>query len=448
MSPSWEEMAIQVVAHGRPGDLKSAALGWEALLRNLNSVKTSLDTNVTDLGESWKGDAYDAFKTHIAQISQKIQDLNDEANRQGTIVGSLNESARLIEDAQRNFPIPNAALGDILEARNGHVDVPSGFFDYKLKLEAGFFESGPVEFINSIGDSVRDVFTRESEDAERIWKALDGNVRTESNNTPQGIYANPTPSKVSEDGAYDTSSPGGGASGVAGGGGAGGGAKTPSMNPPGVGSVSPPGVGSPPGIGDDMPPIAKTPSIDTGTGGFDPEIGSGSPPGTGSIDPADRRGTGLAGAGGGIGSGGGVGGLGSGGGLGSAGGIGTGGLGAGGGASGLGSGGGIGAGGIPGGGSLGKGVSAGAGGLAGMGAGAGAGAGKGAGKGGAGKGGKPSLSGGVAGGAGKGGAGRPGAGGLGGGQGAGFGNEEERSTWLQEDDDVWGGGDAAPGVLR
>ncbi len=75
-------MAIQVVAHGRPGDLKSAALGWEALLRNLASVKTSLDTNVKDLGEAWKGDAYNAFKTHIEAISKKIQDLDDEANRQ------------------------------------------------------------------------------------------------------------------------------------------------------------------------------------------------------------------------------------------------------------------------------------------------------------------------------------------------------------------------------
>lgn len=185
MSPSWEEMAIQVVAHGRPGDLKSAALGWEALLRNLNSVKTSLDTNVTDLGESWKGDAYEAFKTHIEGISKKIQDLNDEANRQGTIVGTLNQTAALIEEAQRDFPIPNAALGDILEARDGHVDVPTGFFDYKLKLEAGFFNSGPIELINDIGDSVRDVFTRESEDAERIWDALNGDVRTESNKTPQ-----------------------------------------------------------------------------------------------------------------------------------------------------------------------------------------------------------------------------------------------------------------------
>jgi hypothetical protein len=200
---------------------------------------------------------------------------------------------------------------------------------------------------------------------------------------------------------------GGGGSGLPGGGHGG----IPGGGSPGVGVHNHPGPGLPhvpgggiPGGGDPHPP-GGGPGI---PGGGGPGLPGGSP-----YDPNSA----LAG-------GGGVGGIGSPGGLGS-GGLGTGGLGSGGGPGGLGSGLGPGAGG----GAFGAGT-----------AGAGAGGGR---AGGSGAGGRAAGAGTGRGGTGTGVAGSPMHGGRGGEQ-----EERERSTWLTEDEDVWGGDtDAPPPVI-
>ncbi|MDR7278536.1 WXG100 family type VII secretion target [Catenuloplanes atrovinosus] len=448
---SWENIVNQVVIDGRPGDLRTAALGWEAVLRNLNSVKTSLDQNVKDLGTVWKGEAYEAFKKHIETISEKIQKVADEANGGGGggVVASLNKTADDLHAAQEKIPIPIAMQPDVMEARNSYLTIPIGSFENAIKVDI----AGAMGAYRDLGNAltgglaqkvwtaVQDAVTNGSDEALGYWKTLNGQVADTTEVTPAGTpvdVANQTPYEQVPTGS---GGPSGGVGGVSGGGGMGGAPKL-GADPSGIGSGGIPGGGA----YDPTGGSPYTPPINDGTSGFDPDAGTGYTPGVDTgFDPKTGSGTGLAGAGGGLGTGGlGGGGLGSGG----LSGLGAGGLGAGGG-----SGGGIGSGGLPGGGALGKPVSgaalggmAGMAGMGGMGAGAGA---RGAGKGGAGKGGKPMLSGGVAGG--KSGAGRPGAAGLagmGGGPGAGFGGEEERSTWLQEDEDVWGGGDAAPGVLR
>ncbi|MDP9791628.1 putative membrane protein [Catenuloplanes nepalensis] len=461
---SWENIVNQVVIDGRPGDLRTAALGWEAVLRNLNSVKTSLDTNVTDLGTVWKGDAYEAFKTHIETISEKIQHVVDEANGTGSggVVTSLNQAADDLHAAQEVIPVPIAMQPEVMQARDAHLAIPIGSFENAIRVDI----AGAMGTYRDIGNAVtfglaekvwtavQDALTNGSEEALQHWRTLNGQVADTAAATPAGTPVGYQSFAPTEEVPLGSGGPSGGVGGGPGGGGGGGAPKLGAGAPSGIGSVSPTG-GSP--FDSSIGNTPYTPPINDSTGGFDPEVGTGYTPGGGAdFDPSTPTGTGLAGAGGGLGTGGlGAGGLGSGG-LSGLGGAGAGGLGAGGGlgsAGGLGAGG---AGGIPGGGALGKPVSGaglaglGAAGMGGMGAGAGA---KGAGKGGAAKGGKPMLSGGVAPGtgAGKGGAGRAGAGGMagmGGGHGAGFGGEEERSTWLQEDDDVWGGGDAAPGVLR
>ncbi|GAB3427461.1 WXG100 family type VII secretion target [Flindersiella endophytica] len=219
---------------------------------------------------------------------------------------------------------------------------------------------------------------------------------------------------------------GGGGAGVGGGGGMPGGGSVPgggkvpgggSYDPPGGSTYDPPGGTDGPGGGTYDPP--GNPPTDTIPGGpdggsYDPKApgggydGSGTG-GSGGVDiggeTARSGGGGIGGSGTFGGSGGGVGGFGTG-----PGGTGTGagGLGAGAGGGGVGPGGAFGAGG-------------------GMGAGGGAGAGAG----GAGGGG---MMGGMMGG---------GMGGAGGGMGE-DGQEAQRNTWLEEDEDVWGADDDAP----
>src|SRR5262245_50223046 len=102
----WTTMVKEVVIAGRPADVESAGLGWDALLKTMGEVKQSLDTNVKDLAASWKGQAYDDFKKHIEGISEALQDLIDQAKRQNGIAQSLKDAAKKLAEAQAAMPVP------------------------------------------------------------------------------------------------------------------------------------------------------------------------------------------------------------------------------------------------------------------------------------------------------------------------------------------------------
>jgi len=379
----WTTMVRKVVIAGRPADVQSAALGWDALLQTLGEIRQSLDDNVKDLATFWKGKAYDDFSKHIDGISKALQDLVDQAKRQNGIAQSLKDAAQRLGEAQAAMPVPAECMGEILAARNGVVTIPLGFCEAHLR--SSFFNNSVVKKVAGIEDTFRSLLTDVEGDAQRAYDKVNDDYKGVSQNTPESV----TPSQLG-----------------------------------GSGSDKPNLGGAGPGTG-----AGHVPKLDpNGPLGTDPFQGS-----TPTQDPwgygtgADPVGTepfesGLAGAGGGpvgagLGSGSGLGrlggaGLGSGGGLGAAG-LGGGGLGAGG----------LGSGGIPGGGSLGMPVS-----------GAGMAAGRGGGRSGTGRGG----------------AGRGAGGGMMGGGRGGEGTEgDERSTWLQEDEDPWGAdNDAPPSVLR
>jgi hypothetical protein len=368
----WTTMVREVVVAGRPSDVESAALGWEALLRTMGEVKQSLDDNVKDLATFWKGKAYDDFKKHIDGISKGLQDLIDQAKHQHGIAQSLKDAAQRLSAAQAAMPVPAESLGEILEARKGVVTIPLGFCEAHLR--SSFFSSGPVKFIAGIEDTFRSLLTDVEEDAQRAYDKVNDDYKGVSRNAPTSV----TPTGSISPQADKPNLTGGG----------------PGTRPGGVPKLD---AKSP--LGTD--PFASTTPKDQW--------------GYGSGNDAYVPESGLAGAGGGpVGAGLGPDGLGSGTGLGGlGGGLGAGGAGAGLGAAGLGKGG------IPGGGSLGMPVS-----------GASMAAGRGGGRGGAGRGG----------------AGRGGM--MGGRGGEGGGDGDERSTWLQEDEDPWGAdNDAPPPVL-
>lgn len=455
---SWEKMCEELVVAGRPGDLRTAALGWEQLIGNLREVEESLDRNIGDLGKHWKGPAYESFKVHLEQIVADLGKTIKDAEERDGVVQSLRAAADDLSAAQEAFPVPAACWNDVLEARNGKARISlAGVFE--AKINADFL--GVFELHAKAADMVNDWIFDKTEDAEKVFNAARGDYLIRDRGMPGDTVVG-----TAVDTGYTTPELGSG----------------PKISAPGAG----PGLGASgagPQVEGAKMPGTVTPFGESPSGGYkNPGIGHlgeppapGTTPGGGYTPPKDDYdyGTGLAGAtpglGGGLGAGGGLGG----GGLGGGAGLGGGGLGSGGG----GLGGGAAAGMIAGGGSLGKPVTP-AMGMMGGGAGAGAGRGaggarsgvKGAGAGlGAGAGGMI----GGAGGAGTKGAGARGAGaaamgagagarGVGGGRGAGmvggmgpsagYGGADEvadRSSWLEEDEDVWGAeGEAPPGVLR
>ncbi|MFK3981393.1 WXG100 family type VII secretion target [Micromonospora sp. NPDC050397] len=445
MAKSWEEMCQEVVIDGRPGDVASAALGWQELLKNLGSVKESLETNIKDLGTVWKGEAYEAFKTRIELHATDAGRMIEDAEKGDGIVLALNNAADKLTQAQRDFPIPATCVNDVLEARDGKLTIGIGFFEAKVAPDF----LGWLDPITAVADWIND----RSEEAAQVYARVGNDYQNQAPNMPG--EAGPPQVLTDRPEIPDLDDGGGGNGNV----------RVPKTADIGNTGNLDPSLGRidnpDPRIGQ---PDARIDRPDTSA--LRPDTGqiptTGNIPGTGGID--GEYGSGLAGAAPSLGSG-----------------LGTGGLP---GASGMGggaglSGGGAGAGSIPGGGALGRpvvptmppmmggGAAAGGKGAGGRGAGGRLGAGGrfGAGAGG----GMGGMAGGMAGGAGAGGgrgagghgAGAPGARGVGGGRagfaggvgpggaGAGYGEEETpRNTWLEEDDDVWGaGGDGTPGVL-
>lgn len=427
-------MAREVLVEGRPADVQSAALGWKELIKNLDQVRESLETNVKDLGAVWKGPAYKSFKTHIEGLAKNAETIVDDIDKPGrgkvSIVTTLETAASQLEQAQSKMPIPAACVGDVMAARNGEITLGIGLFETRVK--ADLMGSWPVEQLGKLGDWVTGWFSDQEGEARQVYNEVNDNFKDRAMEAPSSV--NPGTRDDLKPDIPDLKTGGGG------GGGGGGVPKVGGM--PDIGGAKSPDVGNLPQIDGGKPDLGSTAHPDLSTPGTGNLPGSGYP-GTGG--PDDGYGTGLAGAGAPTTTG-----LGSGSGLGGGGGAGLSGGGAGGG--------------IPGGGALGKAVSPGlppmmGGGAAGAG-GRGAGGRLGAGKPGMGGMMSPGMAGGAGGrgAGGKAGAGRPGgamagrggAGGMGHG-GAGYAEEEQpRNTWLEEDEDVWGaGGDGgAPGILR
>jgi uncharacterized protein YukE len=419
--PSWEEVIAMVVIPGQPEAIRAAAGSWEMLLRGVQQVQTGLSDLSTGL-QSWEGSAGEAYRGHLAELTKGLGEITEV---HGSVPANLNKAADSVDKALSKIPIPDDLLHEALAARakfaaTGQLDNqfhPGYFSDL---LFPGFMDlAGQIFGFLTFGlsdkasDMLRDFLTDGDEKAKAAYHELNGEhvgTQTSMEQNAQGKYdtletvANPDFSSVAR--------------------------TAPPSSGPGMGNgtaLQSSGIGG---------PIPNVPS--TGPGGLGPIGGGGGGAGTGGL-----------GAGGG-----GVGGIGGGaggrpGGMTSAAGAIRGGAGALGGMAGAGGGArGTGAAGVRAGGVGGAGGAK-AGGMGGMpmgGAAGGAGGGK-AGAGGS-RTGVPGVAAAKAGGAA--GAGGRGMGPMmgGGAHGGDAGDATDHSTWLQEDEDVWGtDSDAAPPVL-
>ncbi|MBO2454318.1 hypothetical protein J4573_45035 [Actinomadura barringtoniae] len=380
----------------QPGKVKEAANNYTAAGDKFKNAAGVLGAQMTALSGVWKGDDADATIEQMRNLQTSASGLQSTSTQTGKTLDDHATKLQWYKDHK-----PGKGMFGGFSWKDGLVAVaPAG-----LPMLAGKKIGEAFGLIDSEEDKAAKEHMKRL--SERTIQANTAMPERLSTNLPSsGVYNVPPPNN----------SPGATTGGVHGGGGGSGSFKPP--NSGGSGQFTPPGDHG--GSGQFTPPGSHggqytPPGSHGGSGTYDPNGGNHG--GSGTYDPHGGRKGGLAGLpGGGGGAGGGDP-------------FGKGGLG-GGGAGGAGS--------MPGGGAGGAGSmpGGGAGGLAGGMPGAGA---RGAGAGGLGSG--------------KGAAGRGGMGGGMGGAGRGGGGkgeeEQERSTWLSEDEDVWGGndGDTAPPVI-
>ncbi|MEU5527224.1 hypothetical protein ABZ744_09815 [Micromonospora chersina] len=479
---TWERCVREVTLSADPETVGSVGVGWSSLSTGLGYLRDALvgrsfvgpiapgqerphSGGLPGLLAGWKGSGGDAYREHLGEIGKEIEELITHASN---VSGALSRIEGDIRKSVASIPIPlmddfgwnewslpngtelddardgESASGFLAALRKDYQSNPASYADGAFRDKADDLEA-TMKVDGNADDNKRggwwdtkshlDNWYRDNQQAANsAMSPLPAAVETER---PKLVV--PQPKSDSGDYRPDdrkppSGLPGGGGGGIGGGGAGGGFGGGPSLGSTGGGGGGSFGGG---GGGGSLTPPPTTGGPDFG-GGAGGGAGTYTPPSTGAGYPGTGGhdyGSGLAGAGGPT-IGGGTGGLG--GGLNSTG-LGGGGGGFGGGGAGLGSAGGIGGGG------LGAAGAVGMGGIPGM---VGGGNGKvppmtsaasalrnaaGAGAGGL-----------------RGGAGMMGGGMMGGHGGAGHGGSgSEHSSWLTEDDDPWGSGDAAsPGILR
>ncbi|MGW4294266.1 hypothetical protein ACWEH1_14560 [Micromonospora chersina] len=481
---TWERCVREVTLSADPETVGSVGVGWSSLSTGLGYLRDALvgrsfvgpiapgqerphSGGLPGLLAGWKGSGGDAYREHLGDIGKEIEELITHASN---VSGALSRIEGDIRKSVASIPIPlmddfgwnewslpngtelddardgESASGFLAALRKDYQSNPASYADGAFRDKADDLEA-TMKVDGNADDNKRggwwdtkshlDNWYRDNQQAANsAMSPLPAAVETER---PKLVV--PQPRSDSDDYRPDdrkppSGLPGGGGGGVGGGGAGGGFGGGPSLGSTGVGGGGSFGGG---GGGSLTPPPTTGGPDFGGGGGAGGGAGSYTPPSTGAGYPGTGGhdyGSGLAGAGGPSTIGGGTGGLG--GGLHPTG-LGGGGGGFGGGGAGLGSAGGVGGGG------LGAAGAVGMGGIPGM---VGGGNGKvppmtsaasalrnaaGAGAGGL-----------------RGGAGMMGGGMMGGHGGAGHGGSgSEHSSWLTEDDDPWGSGDAAsPGILR
>jgi hypothetical protein len=291
---SWEQMVEEVVARGRPADVEAAAIEWRVLLGNIDGVCAALRENVGGLATDgvWSGAAAEAYARHIAGIADSLAQVAETA-RSGDglgVEGALRKAAQDLAGAQAKMPVPLAAMGDVLSARHGHVSLGPDFFRVRL---SGDQVDAVLE--NSPAAKVIDAFIRNKEQEAR---AVYDQVGDDYSDTTRQA---PSPTAVREAvqagrARPELGSPGGGTSSGGPAAGSSGGARaagflpsTSSPDLPGIGSGAPGG-----GLGGALPPDSVG-NVTAGGGlaGVGPPSTAGLPPAAGLESNASPGGVGA-----------------------------------------------------------------------------------------------------------------------------------------------------------
>ena len=189
---SWEQMVDEVVVRGRPSEVESAAVEWAGLLGVADGVVQALRGAVGDLAARgvWSGPAAEAFGAHVAGIADGLASVVASA-RSGNglgVEGALRKAAGDLSEAQGRMPVPLASMGEVLAARNGHVSIGPGSFAVRLSgaQVAGLVGSSPVA-------AVIDAFVRDKTgEARAVYDRVGDKYGDTSSQAPSGEQLNPT----------------------------------------------------------------------------------------------------------------------------------------------------------------------------------------------------------------------------------------------------------------
>ncbi|WP_412539876.1 hypothetical protein R8Z50_29210 [Longispora sp. K20-0274] len=185
MTVDWSTAVQQVVIQGRPGDVKSAALGWEEVLKRAAGVKATLERDVTDLAQFWTGPAYESYKTHMLGIAKKIGDAIEKVNSGTGVVPSLQEAATRLADAQAAMPVPHSMFGELMAARNGTLSLGPKFCEITISNE--LLKNPVLKFMGSAQDMLEQALHDIEGPALKTYDKVSGEYEGVRRRMPEGL---------------------------------------------------------------------------------------------------------------------------------------------------------------------------------------------------------------------------------------------------------------------
>jgi uncharacterized protein YukE len=179
----WTRLANEVLLAGRPADIEAAADAWEVFVYQLGDAPRNLELDLRELEQNWRGEAADAFATELRQLNKNLALLVEELSRGGGMSAVLHDAAERLAQAQQAMPVPQAAVADLLAARQNDAVLDLGVLE--ARFEADALRSTPAKALAWINDQIRQEVTDAEEKAQQVYDALNKDFEPIADRTPE-----------------------------------------------------------------------------------------------------------------------------------------------------------------------------------------------------------------------------------------------------------------------
>jgi hypothetical protein len=119
----WENIVVDVCVQGLPEKLWEAARQWQAQFALIGNIPRDLRAHKANVAKVWDSAAGRAFQDHLEHLAKQFEDAE---NSLMPAVRLLNDSAEHLYTAITNMPIPNNFVDDIAEAHRGWLNTDGG----------------------------------------------------------------------------------------------------------------------------------------------------------------------------------------------------------------------------------------------------------------------------------------------------------------------------------
>jgi hypothetical protein len=177
---SWEQAAVEVLVYGRTEVIGELEGDWQTVFRRGGEVARELRQAAASLG-SWHGAAGEVYRQRLTDLAARVDQVEADC---GAIVPTLAAARQSLATAQEAMPVPSEAVDNLAWARMKGDGAPlgSGFF---MAAAQRTVAGGVTDLGAGLSDEVRDWFTNEEAKARQVHATVNGAYEEADANAPK-----------------------------------------------------------------------------------------------------------------------------------------------------------------------------------------------------------------------------------------------------------------------